>query len=101
MTVEKSRLYWAFNPPLKVWARRQDSEDENSRIVGAQVLNYMPRKERCEYCDLADLLGDQTREECFESAAVHLENLARLMREAAKDPARTVYYHDAGMQKGA
>ena len=98
---EKNKLYWAYNLPLQVWPRRQDSDDEKSPIVGARVFNYMPRKERCEDCDLADLLGEQTREEFFESAALHLENLARLMREAAKDPALLVYYHDAGMSKSA
>lgn len=97
----KNQLYWAYNLPLQVWPKHQDSEDENSPIVGARVLNYMPRKERCEDCDLSDLLGEQTREEFFESAAQVLENLARLMREAAKDPALLVYYPDAGMQKSA
>jgi hypothetical protein len=47
------------------------------------------------------VVGEQTREEFFESAALHLENLARLMREAAKDPALRVYYHDAVMSKSA
>lgn len=93
----KNRLYWAYNMPLQVWPKHQDPDDENSPIVGARVLNYMPRKERCEDSDLSDLLGEQTREEFFESAALHLENLARLMREAAKDPALLVYYHDKGM----
>ncbi len=97
----KNQLYWAYNLPLQVWPKHADPNDEKSPIVGARVLNYMPRKERCDDCDLADLLGEQTREEFFESAALHLENLARLMREAAKDPALLVYYHDAGMPKSA
>ena len=97
----KNQLYWAYNLPLQVWPKHQDPCDEKSPIVGARVLNYMPRKERCEDCDLSDLLGEQTREEFFESAAQVLENLARLMREAAKDPALLVYYPDSGMQKSA
>lgn len=93
----KNSLYWAFNLPLQVWPKHQNQDDENSPVVGARVLNYMPRKERCTDCDLDELLGEQTREEFFESAAQHLENLARLMREAGKDPAKHVYYHGAGM----
>lgn len=96
---EKNGLYWAYNLPLQVWPTRQDPDDDNSPIVGARVLNYMPRKVRCQECDLIELLGEQTREEFFESAALHLENLARLMREAAKDPAMQVYYPDNGMKK--
>lgn len=97
----KNKLYWAYNLPLQVWPKHQDPCDEKSPIVGARVLNYMPRKERCEDCDLGDLLGEQTREEFFESAAQVLENLARLMREAGKDPALLVYYPDAGMKQSA
>lgn len=93
----KNSLYWAYNLPLQVWPKHQDPDDETSPVVGARVLNYMPRKERCEDCDLDDLLGEQTREEFFMTAALHLENLARLMREAAADPSKLIYYHDAGM----
>lgn len=93
----KNELYWASNLPLQVWPKYQNPEDETSPIVGARVLNYMPRKERCIDCDLDELLGEQTREEFFESAAHVLENLARLMREAAKDPAMAVYYPVDGM----
>lgn len=93
----KNRLYWAFNLPLQVWPKHQDPEDKSSPVVGTHVLNYMPRKERCENIDLEELLGEQTREEFFESAALRLENLARLMRQAGGDATMHVYYHDAGM----
>ena len=95
--MSKNALYWAYNLPLQVWPKHAEPDDENSAITGHTVLNYMPRKERCVSCELEDLLGEQTREEFFESAAIHLENLARLMREAAKDPERRVYYHDEGL----
>lgn len=95
----KNGHYWSLNLPLQVWPKHEDPNDEESPVVGARVLNYMPRKERCESLDLEEVIGDQTREEFFETAALHLENLARLMREAGKDPAMVVYYHDGGMVK--
>lgn len=96
--MDKNSRFWAYNLPLQVWPKHEDPDDENSPVVGARLVNYMPRKERC--CDLdldEDLLGGQTREEFFETAALYLENLARLMREAAKDAAKMVYYHDEGL----
>lgn len=92
-----NKLYWAYNLPLQVWPKHADPEDENSPVIGARVVNYMPRKERCCDLDLEEVLGEQTREEFFETAALHLENLGRLMRAAGKDPSAHVYYHDAGM----
>ncbi len=95
----KNRLYWAYNLPLQVWPNHQDPDDENSPIVGSRLLNYLPRKGQVVDCELSEVLNEQTREEFFETAAQTLENLARLMREAAKDPALLVYYPDNGMQK--
>jgi hypothetical protein len=89
-------LYWAYNLPLQVHPFFQDEDDESSPVIKTEIVNYMPRKERCIRCDLAETLEicGQTREEFFETAATYLENLARLMRMAAKDPAMIVYYHD-------
>ena len=92
---EKNSLYWAYNLPVQVWPMHEDPDDEESPIVSARVLNYMPRKERCDFLDLNELLEDQTREEFFETAALRLENLARQMREAGANPAKRVYYADA------
>jgi hypothetical protein len=91
-------LYWAFNLPLQVWPMHADPNDENSPVVGARILNYMPRRERCETMDLSELLVEQTRQEVFERAALVLENLARLMREAGADPTKQVYYPDEGLE---
>lgn len=95
---EKNGLYWAYNLPLQVWPIHEKPEDENSKIVGARILNYMPRKERCHETTLDELLDEQTREEFFESAAKRFENMARLMREAAKDERLVVYYPDTGLK---
>jgi hypothetical protein len=95
----KNKWYWAYNLPLQVWHIHKDECDETSPVVGTRILNYMPRKEYCNNLDLEECLGDQTREEFFETAALHFENLARLFREVASDPSRTIYYHDDGMEK--
>jgi len=97
----KNSLYWAYNLPLQVWPTYEVEDDETSPVIGARVLNYMPRKQCCEMCDIDDLRGEQTREEFMLEAAPVLENLARLFREAAADPAKTfIYYPDDGMGRG-
>ncbi len=95
----KNNLYWAFNVPLQIWPKHADGLDETSEVVGYTVLNYMPRKERLCSVEMHEVLGDQTREEFLESAALHLENLAKLMREAISDPRKHIYYPDIGMTK--
>jgi len=96
----KNKHYWAYNLPLQVWPRHE-SDDELAPVVDARLLTYMPRRERCEELLLSEVIGDQSREEFFEEAARHLENLARLMRVAAKDPKAAIYYHDEGMDAPA
>lgn len=95
----KNSLYWAYNLPLQVWPNHEDMDDESSPITDYRILNYMPRKERTFEVLLSELLGDQTREEFLETAALHLENLAKLFREAISDPNKCIYYHDDGMEK--
>ena len=95
------KTYWTYNLPLQVWPKHEDPEDENTPVVGARILNYMPRKERCCELELEEVLEGETREEFFENAAMRLENLAKLMRKAGKDPAMCVYYHDEGMEEDA
>lgn len=83
-------LYWAYNLPLQLWPSEGGDE--------ARIVNYMPRKEQL--CDLAlsDAMGEQTREEFFEQAALCLENMAHLFRQAKTDTKLTIYYHDEGME---
>lgn len=87
--IVKNKLYWAYNLPLQV-----STEDDGEEVI---ILNYMPRKEACEQVTLSEVIGEQTREEFFETAALVLENLAGLMRKAGKDPSMLVYYPDKGM----
>lgn len=98
MSEKKNGLYWAYNLPLQVWPVHADEDDDSSLVTGCRILNYMPRRDRSEELMLADVIGNQTRQEFFEQAALVLENLARLMREAGADPSKHVYYPDEGMQ---
>ena len=96
----KNSTYWSYNLPLQLWAEHgEDDEAEEGLVVGYRVLNYMPRRERCETLQLEELLGEQTREEFLEQTALTLENLARLFRKAKDDPALNIYYPDEGMEK--
>jgi hypothetical protein len=98
----KNSIYWSYNLPLQVWPVYEDPETvdfDSCPVVGTRILNYMPRKRRCEEIELSDVIGDQTREEFFETAAIHLENLARLMRTVKDDPRAHVYYHDSPKAK--
>lgn len=92
MNHEKNKTYWEFNLPLQVMPA---AEGEPERI-----LNYMPRRSHCQEIELdEETLGEQTREEFLNTAADHLENLAKLMRRAATDPNYMVYYHDKDPNK--
>ncbi len=85
-------LYWSYNVPLQFWPASDGSPD--------RILNYSPRKARVSEIDLdEDLLGEQTREQFLNEAAAQLENLAKLMRIAASDPRKHVYYHDKDPQE--
>ena len=96
----KNSRYWSYNLPLQLWAEHnEDDATEEGPVSGYRVLNYMPRRERCETLRLEELIGEQTREEFLEQTALTLENLARLFRAAKQDPNLTIYYPDEGMDK--
>lgn len=89
MSNEKNDMYWEYNVPLQYWPESV----ADGETVPSHIINYMPRKSACREMELD--LGEQTHEEFFNTAADKLENLAKLMRRAAKDPSFHVYYHDA------
>ena len=86
----KNSIYWAYNLPLQAWPTNEGSY---------HILNYMPRHERCEMLEMSNVVGDQSPEEFFETAAKHLENLARQFRRLANKEIDRVYYPDEGMDK--
>lgn len=93
LRAHNNSLYWAFNMPLQAWP----TYDANSEIVDYVLLNYMPRLERCEMLEMSSVVGDQPPEEFFETAAKHLENLARQFRRLANKEIDRVYYPDEVM----
>lgn len=75
-------LYWAFNLPLQMW------DGDN----GWQVLNYMPRRERCEYLD-ERVPASELKPFCTKAASV-LRNLADLFEALGDRKIDHVYYPD-------
>jgi hypothetical protein len=93
LNIEKNELYWGYNLPLQVWPEHEDPDDEDSPVVGWEVLNYMPRKERCIRLPLdEELMVGQTRKEYMLTAAMVCEQLAEKFRKAAEDESLTIYY---------
>jgi hypothetical protein len=87
----KNELYWSYNVPLQYYPPENGSP--------GTVLNYSPRKNRVMEVEIDELLGEQTLSEFLNSAADHLENLAKEMRISANDPWKSVYFHDQNMIK--
>ncbi len=91
-TEELDSLYWAYNCPLQMWARHEDSGDENSPVIGWRVLNYMPRKETCR--DLGENLVPNEMPTYCKNAATVLRNLASLFDAMADGKIEGIYYPD-------
>jgi hypothetical protein len=90
---DKNKITWEYNIPLQVWPIHKDPENETTPIIGWEILNYMPRKERVVRLNLEEVLGGQTREEYMNTAAIYYERMAEMFREAAKNKSRIIYYH--------
>lgn len=80
---EGKEMFWTFNLPLQAWTK-EDDED------GILVLNYMPRRQRCEFLD--EKIPDSMRKEFFTRAAVELRALADKMESFANGDIDHVYY---------
>ena len=85
-------LYWSYNVPLQMWPTNEDPEDEESKIIGWRVLNYMPRKERC--CDLDEIITPDEMPAYCKNAAKLLRNLADRFDKMANKEIDNIYYHD-------
>ena len=93
----KNALHWAYNLPLQI--EPVDDEPLTSPDKEYNVLLYMPRKGRIHWVTMSELRGEQTTQEYLHAAAEHLENLARLFRDAARGQRHTIYYPDEDMDK--
>lgn len=76
-------LYWSYNLPLQMWK----GSDGTTR-----VLNYMPRKGRCQYMD--ESVSAEDRPAFCRNAARILRNLADLMEAYGRGEIDRVYYPD-------
>lgn len=81
-TEQWNGLYWAYNLPLQMW----HSEE------GWRVLNYMPRKERCQ--NLEELVTKEELPQFCQNTATILRNLADLFELLGKGEINHVYYPD-------
>lgn len=79
-TEEWNQLYWAFNMPLQMWA-----DHDNWR-----VLNYMPRKQCCEFLE-EEVTKEELPQYC-RNAAARLRNLAELFEALGDGKIHTIYY---------
>lgn len=75
-------LYWAFNMPLQMWK----GDD------GWRVLNYMPRKEYCQFLD-ERVPESELKPFCLKAASV-LRNLADLFDALGDRKIDVIYYPD-------
>lgn len=97
--------YFAYNVPLQIWIYWKDDENPKSGIDLDQsnILNYMPRKERCEFMRLSEVFSpseDITVEivkDFLHVSSLILKNLADQFTslDFAKSEAPYVYYPNA------
>ena len=85
-------LYWSYNCPLQMWPQHENPEDEKSKIVGWRVVNYMPRKERCQ--DLGEEISPDELKNFCDNAAIILKNLAERFEKLGNREIDIIYYPD-------
>lgn len=85
-------LYWAYNLPLQLQTVYEDPEDEESRVVGYKILNYIPRKEYVYWLDLEDTYDGVAKDEYLAEAVKKLRDLALKMEESIGKERPFVYY---------
>ncbi len=83
-TAEWDACYWGMNLPLQMWNQADGSY---------RVLNYMPRKEYCQYLE-SDVTAEGLPRFCKNAAAV-LRNLALQFEKLAELKHGYIYYPDA------
>ena len=82
-------IYFSFNVPLQIWITYnvEDQPRSGINLEESQVLNYMPRKERCEMQSLADIFSADAKvtpediKEFMRISALVMKNLARQMEK--------------------
>jgi hypothetical protein len=85
---EWTELYWTFNLPLQLWKREDGT---------TQVLNYMPRRKRCE--NLEENVSPADLPAFTRNAAKIFRNLATLMEAYGRGEIGHVYYPDKTLEE--
>ena len=95
-------LYFTYNLPLQVYVEfNEDGKPESGiSIENSTILNYMPRKERCELLTFGQVFENteyvaaQDVKDFMKVSALVLEHLAEQFKklDPAKDPEPYVYY---------
>lgn len=87
-TEEWGGLFWAYNLPLQMWGTADDGKADDSW----RVLNYMPRKERCQYLE-SSVTKEELPQFCQNTALI-LRNLADLFEALGRGEINHIYYPD-------
>ncbi len=82
-------IYFSFNVPLQIWITYnvEDQPRSGINLEESQILNYMPRKMRCEMQSLADIFSADAKvtpediKEFMRISALVMKNLARQMEK--------------------
>ena len=82
-------IYFSFNVPLQIWITYnvEDQPRSGINLEESQILNYMPRKMRCEMQYLADIFSADVKvtpediKEFMRISALVMKNLARQMEK--------------------
>lgn len=92
-TEEWQDIYWGMNMPLQMWGSTNETTGEREYAV----LNYMPRKERCQ--TLESRVTQEELPQFCKNAAVVLRNLASLFEALGEGKIRTIYYPDQTVEE--
>lgn len=94
-------VFWAYNLPIQIWVYKNENDTNGSlgeiNINDSNILNYMPRKECCEFMTFNELFGgnvptdDDVKDLTIVTAAV-LKNLAHRMIMLGEKKLDYVYY---------
>ena len=95
-------LYFSYNVPLQVYVEfNEDGKPESGiSIENSTILNYMPRKQRCELLKFWQVFENiehvtaQDVKDFMNVSALILEHLAEQFKklDPAKDPEPCIYY---------
>ena len=95
-------LYFSYNVPLQIFIKYNENGKPESGIdiCQSEILNYMPRKDRCEFITLDKVFVNAKKvtakdvKDFMKVSALVLGNLAKQFKtlDPTKDPDPCIYY---------